>query len=270
MPSMSTMQAMASASVPLDRWCRPKSPVNPHIMNPNYMVTNLSNLNRRKSSLSKSRIFGHFGSKRASKRLSQETCKSCIILQNEVQKLKTEREVLQRKMTHSVHGLVLQKELVRQQEVELRVLRGKLQAMYAQNKSVSPTMSPTSSRSVGVEHEQYFVEDFIMDNEMDLISDSPSPRVHRVAAMDKGRADGVEEELAFAFSKKDDATLLDDEKSMEMEMPALFAVDIDSIGSSRRRGRRRGAQTDFPILDGTLRSKSPPNLSLRTCHSKRP
>lgn len=309
MPSMSTMQAMASASVPLDRWCRPKSPVNPHIMNPNYMVTNLSNLNRRKSSLSKSRIFGHFGSKRASKRLSQETCKSCIILQNEVLKLRNEREVLERKMTMSVHGLVLQKELVRKQDVELRLLRRKLQAMYALqsqptqsqqspafersqqsqhgrhsgdgNKSFSPSLSPsTTSRSVGVENEQYFVEDFIMDNELEMFSDSP--REHRPDLADDG--------FAFAFPKTDD------EKSMEI--PSLFAmgsieleprkstIDLNGSGPASgsgsgngtgtgtgRNGKRRGAQTEFPILDGALVTSSGSTISQKrafgSCHSKK-
>ena len=259
--SCSTMTSNVQCSPNVERWGNHKNPL---IMNPNYMAS--SNLNRRKS---KSRLFGHFGSKRGHKRLSQESCKSCIILQNEVLKLRNEREVLQRKMTTSVHGLVLQKEFVRKQEVELRILKRKLQAMFAQNKC-SPSPSPTVWRSVGVEHEQYFVEDFIMDNELDMLSDSPPARVRRVSDLDKESADEhTEDGLAFSFPKTDDVALLDDEKSIEI--PSYFAMDIElskTAGPSRR-GRRRGALTECPPLSGALATNSAAALNLRACHSKK-
>ena len=110
-----------------------------------------------------------------------------------------------------------------------------------------------------------------MDNELDLLSDSP--REHRPLSDDG---------FAFSFPRTDD------EKSMEI--PSLFAMasmeleplkttvnpngsGVASESGTGRNGKRRGAQTEFPILDGTLVTSSGSTVSQRIhlapCHSKK-
>eukprot|EP01083_Nonionella_stella_P154049 495865_1 len=120
-------------------------------------------------------------------------CKSCKVLRNETDAIRTERDTLQQKLTHSIHALVLQKELVRKQNIELQILRSKVQRMYCNNQpsSSSPSHMDSEKENEGDEYDdeepRMFSFPLLSLNDVDDHKDVEEERINSPGAAPYGK-----------------------------------------------------------------------------------
>lgn len=201
-------------------------------------------------------------------------CKSCMVLQREIISITNEKDILQQKLTNSIHGLVLQRELARKAETELAILKKQLQSIHA-NTNTNPTanwrqnsisaqpMNVSPNHSPSITTNEFDVDDDMDDdnkhsdiqyNEDELPSEREQTPQFLFPFYDYGADEMKSSEMISPNLEQSVTTCIDDEKSVEYdeEFTIMEGKEGVTMTQSEPPFLRTSSLFSFDSLDGGM------------------